>query len=242
MTPDSGQQHDDIQGLLPWWANGTLGPEEVRRVEAHLEECSTCRQDVELLMELQETLEEAPAVRRPAPEHAPDPAPRRTFLPWMGWAAAAVLALALGVQTGLDRDPSARSTGVVPTYRLDAVRRSSADTVTIPEGLAASPGNAPGKPGVGGGFQLLLHVDLGPAALPLELEIRNHAGRTVLRQTGIDDLYEGRFLFIHCTPSEVPPGRYLVVLRGTGPGAPEEPLRYSFQVAEPTEAEGGGTP
>lgn len=37
--------HDEVQQLLPWLANGTLAPEEILRVDAHLGECAECRAD-----------------------------------------------------------------------------------------------------------------------------------------------------------------------------------------------------
>lgn len=236
MNPANEVGHQEVQGLLPWWANGTLSPEESRRVEAHLERCPACQREALLLTELEEALESLPpAGRDEAWETAATMAlPKRTVLPWLGWAAAAVLALALGLETGVGRDvdgpPSPRAsqqepTRVLPTYRLDAVRRSSADTVVIPEGEGA------------GEIQLLLHVDLGPGALPLDLTLEDADGRTVLREADIRSLYDHRFLFLRCTSEEVPPGRYQVVLRGRGPQAPAEALRYSFRVVEGAEPE-----
>jgi hypothetical protein len=227
MTPDPDTGHREIRELLPWWANGTLDPDRVRRVEAHLERCPACRRDAMLLTELEAALEDAPPARRPEapPEPAPETGRARPVLPWLGWAAAAVLALALGLRPGVDRetDPGMRSTRVVPTYRLDAVRRSSSEPMIIPGTAGAEAGD----------FQLVLHVDLGPGALPLELLLEDAEGRTVLREPHIERLYEGRFLFVHCAASEVPPGHYVAVLRGMGPEAPEEPLRYSFRVVAP---------
>jgi len=240
MKPDSGAGHRDIQGLLPWWANGTLDLADRRRVEAHLEHCTACQREAVLLTRLEEALDEAAAVGLVEAPHAPSGRSYRPALPWLGWAAAAVLALALGLETGvvpglgngegpaLDDTPvtATGSTGVIPTYRLDAVRRSSADTVVIPADAGTD-------------FQLLLHVDLGPGAFPLELALEDSEHHTVLRQTEIGSLYEGRFLFIHCAASDVPPGRYLALLRGHGPEAPAEPLRYSFRVVAPARAPHG---
>lgn len=51
--------------LLPWYVAGTLEPDEHRRVEDHLRGCPACRDEVELLGSMKETLarhglEEAP--------------------------------------------------------------------------------------------------------------------------------------------------------------------------------------
>lgn len=35
--------HEEVQQLLPWFVNGTLAPDEVARVEAHLADCAECR-------------------------------------------------------------------------------------------------------------------------------------------------------------------------------------------------------
>jgi len=43
---DSAQHPED---LLPWYVNGSLSAAEQQRVEAHLQECGTCRAEVELL-------------------------------------------------------------------------------------------------------------------------------------------------------------------------------------------------
>ena len=42
-----GSPHDEVQELLPWLVNGSLTPDEVERVDAHLAECAECRSDLD---------------------------------------------------------------------------------------------------------------------------------------------------------------------------------------------------
>lgn len=56
QTHPSNHAHEDILTRLPWLANGSLGAEERRQVEAHLEVCSICRQELSALHALAETL------------------------------------------------------------------------------------------------------------------------------------------------------------------------------------------
>lgn len=41
----NGDPHEQTQRLLPWYANGTLDPEERAAVDAHLAECAACREE-----------------------------------------------------------------------------------------------------------------------------------------------------------------------------------------------------
>jgi anti-sigma factor RsiW len=43
-----GDPHKLTQTLLPWYANGSLDPDETTEVEAHLVECADCRADLRL--------------------------------------------------------------------------------------------------------------------------------------------------------------------------------------------------
>lgn len=42
-----GDPHQLTQALLPWYANGTLDPDETAAVEAHLEGCAECRAELD---------------------------------------------------------------------------------------------------------------------------------------------------------------------------------------------------
>ncbi len=41
-----GDRHEQIQDLLPWYANGSLGADEEALVEEHLLSCEECREDL----------------------------------------------------------------------------------------------------------------------------------------------------------------------------------------------------
>lgn len=46
VIPLAGDRHQQVQSLLPWYVNGTLGVDEAAAVEAHLAECDECRADL----------------------------------------------------------------------------------------------------------------------------------------------------------------------------------------------------
>ncbi len=121
--------HDRVQELLPWLVNGTLAPEEILRVEAHLAQCAECRADAaterrlavavaSLPLEIGSGWERVkgrlqPGVHAPA-RHAPLLWRKRVPLPWAvasPFAAAAAVALVF-VNVGATRQAS-----VEPQYR-----------------------------------------------------------------------------------------------------------------------------
>jgi hypothetical protein len=68
MHPGVASGCEEVQLLLPWYANGTLEPAEQAEVEAHLEVCTACR------LEAEGCREHAAAVRGAEPL-APSPHP-----------------------------------------------------------------------------------------------------------------------------------------------------------------------
>lgn len=60
--------HDSVTELLPWYVNDTLDESERELVRQHISDCETCRNDVELLAQVQHAVRtESPAPLVPAP-------------------------------------------------------------------------------------------------------------------------------------------------------------------------------
>ncbi|HKH12959.1 MAG TPA: anti-sigma factor [Rubrobacter sp.] len=100
-------EHPETRDLLGPFVMGDLDPAEKRAVEEHLENCASCRQEVESLRLAHENLVEFAAASEAPPEHLkdravagmPGPAVRRLVPPWAAAAAAALL-LAAGLAYG----------------------------------------------------------------------------------------------------------------------------------------------
>lgn len=105
MSP-AALEHPSEQ--LPWYVNGTLEGEELRRVEEHVASCLACRREIEKLRRLRQELKEAAPTSpgeaglarllEAVEKQDVEPRPRRSqSWPWMTAAAAAVLATSVGV-------------------------------------------------------------------------------------------------------------------------------------------------
>ncbi len=115
---DYAALHAAVFEVLPWHVNGTLGGSERASVVAHLEGCLTCRRELELLQALQS------ALRAPVSDRRCEDALRRLHARMATrtigsppWAAAAVLALVVGLVSTLSDNTEAsvawlRNTGL----------------------------------------------------------------------------------------------------------------------------------
>src|SRR6185503_6149862 len=96
----NGDAHAETQRLLPWYVNGSLEDEEQAQVEAHLEVCPECREDLKTEQAMARQIRALPsdtergwaALRARIDGAAPEP--RRTSGPLgrripMGWAVTA---------------------------------------------------------------------------------------------------------------------------------------------------------
>ncbi len=48
--------HEELESLLPWYVNETLDEAEQNRVRRHVEQCTTCRDNVDMLLEVRRTV------------------------------------------------------------------------------------------------------------------------------------------------------------------------------------------
>lgn len=97
----------DVREFIPDFVGSRLGAEECASLEAHIEECAECCEEVELARSIYVTRAAIPdglAVRVMENVRCERRAPRR---PWWGLSAAAVAALALGI--GITSEPDGQS-------------------------------------------------------------------------------------------------------------------------------------
>ena len=102
--------HEELETLLPWYVNETLDETEQARVHHHVEQCATCRDSVDMLLEVRRTVRsDSPAPLVPPPdtgrllaaiEQSDRTGARRTWS-WIGVAATfTVVAITIAWQLG----------------------------------------------------------------------------------------------------------------------------------------------
>jgi hypothetical protein len=112
---ENSAEHHEVSALLPWYVNETLQERDRQRVDAHVGVCASCRADLTAQLRICEAIAAQPAIdympvgslkrllaRLDAQaESAGAPAPAQeqatNRLPWRGWMAASVAALAVAV-------------------------------------------------------------------------------------------------------------------------------------------------
>jgi predicted anti-sigma-YlaC factor YlaD len=152
--------HHEVFALLPWYVNATLEEADRQRVEAHLVNCTICREDLAAQQRICEAIEAQPALdympvaslkrlqaRLDAQaESAVAPAPPQeqatNRMPWRGWMAASVAAMAVAVALfAADRwvlearlQPKYRTvTSSVPRPQGEVIRAVFSPTITLVE-------------------------------------------------------------------------------------------------------------
>jgi len=110
-------EHQESSELIPWYVNGSIGELDRQRVDAHLQTCAVCREDVLLerhvyrSMAVDAAVEYIPAASlkrlqarldaldaEASPRDAPALEQRRSrSMPWQGWLAASIAALAVAL-------------------------------------------------------------------------------------------------------------------------------------------------
>jgi anti-sigma factor RsiW len=157
---ENSAEHHEVFALLPWYVNSTLEEADRERVEAHLDNCTICREDLAAQQRICEAIEAQPALdympvaslkrlqarldaqgeSAPAPAPPQEQATNRT--PWRGLMAASIAAMAVAVALfAADRwvlearlQPSYRTvTSSVPRPQGEVIRAVFSPTITLVE-------------------------------------------------------------------------------------------------------------
>jgi anti-sigma factor RsiW len=110
---ENSAEHLEVSALLPWYVNETLAEADRQRVETHAGSCMTCREDLAAQQRICEAIEAQPALNympvaslkrlqarldtlaAPAATMATEQPTNR--MPWRGWMAASIAAMAVAV-------------------------------------------------------------------------------------------------------------------------------------------------
>ena len=152
-----GDPHAQSQRLLPWYVNGTLEGDELTQLEAHLEDCAECREDLEAEAAMARQIRTLPSDadrawtalkakvegRAAAPGHAVGRKlfGRRVSLGWAVVAQAACLALVIPIVAltlsrpqplyrTLGSAPSAESGNLVVIFKPETSEQALRTTLT----------------------------------------------------------------------------------------------------------------
>jgi anti-sigma factor RsiW len=116
---ENSAEHHEVFALLPWYVNATLEEADRQRVEMHLGNCTICREDLAAQQRICEAIEAQPALdympvaslkrlqarldaqaESAAAPARPQPQPQEQAtnrMPWRGWMAASIAAMAVAV-------------------------------------------------------------------------------------------------------------------------------------------------
>jgi anti-sigma factor RsiW len=157
---ENSAEHHEVFALLPWYVNATLEEADRQRVEAHLGSCTICREDFAAQQRICAAIEAQPALdympvaslkrlqarldaqaeSAAAPAAPQEQAANR--MPWRGWMAASIAAMAVAVALfAADRwvlearlQPKYRTvTSSVPRPQGEVIRAVFSPTITLVE-------------------------------------------------------------------------------------------------------------
>jgi hypothetical protein len=156
-------EHHEVSALIPWYVNETIGERDRQRVDAHINICVPCRDDLAVQRRLCEAINSQPALdympvaslkrlqaRLDALQgeaaSSPPPAgqPLNSPTPWRGWMAASIAAMAVAVALlAADRWVQFESRLSQPNYRTvtnsvprppgEVIRAVFSPTITLVE-------------------------------------------------------------------------------------------------------------
>jgi len=159
---ENSAEHQEVSALIPWYVNETLQERDRQRVEAHVDLCAICREDLAAQQRICAAIEAQPAIdympvaslkrlqaRLDAQaESAPTPAPPQlqhsNRLPWRGWMAASIAVMAVAVALlAADRWAQVEARLTQPNYRTvtisaprpqgEVIRAVFSPTITLVE-------------------------------------------------------------------------------------------------------------
>jgi hypothetical protein len=109
-------EHEEVSALIPWYVNETIVERDRQRLDAHVDVCVSCRDDLAAQQRLCEAMESQPALdympvaslrrlharldamQADAASSSPPAGPPVTSpMPWRGWMAASIAAMAVAV-------------------------------------------------------------------------------------------------------------------------------------------------
>jgi anti-sigma factor RsiW len=155
---ENSAEHLEVSALLPWYVNETLAEADRLRVETHAGNCMACREDLAAQQRICEAIEAQPALNYmpvaslkrlqarldtlAAPAATPPQEQPANRMPWRGWMAASIAAVAVAVALfAADRwvleqrlQPSYRTvTSSVPRPQGEVIRAVFSPTITLVE-------------------------------------------------------------------------------------------------------------
>ncbi len=151
-------EHHEVSALIPWYVNETIGERDRQRVDAHVNVCVPCRDDLAVQRRLCEAINSQPALdympgaslkrlharldaMQAEAASSPPPAgqPINSPTPWRGWMAASIAAMAVAVALlAADRWVQFESrystvTNSVPRPPGEVIRAVFSPTITLVE-------------------------------------------------------------------------------------------------------------